>query len=127
ARAGVEHRVGSVSAQPAGPVSGASWRAGMALASRRLARASYPQERLVPCVLIGLSAGCGAIVFSEALLGATHLFWGVLAGYHVPTPAGEGGQPASASFARPWALPLVVGLGALLGAILVFRFAPEAE
>ncbi len=34
---------------------------------------------------------------------------------------------ASASFTRPWALPLVVGLGALLGAILVFRFAPEAE
>ena len=28
---------------------------------------------------------------------------------------------------RPWALPLVVGLGALLGAVLVFRFAPEAE
>ena len=44
-----------------------------------------------------------------------------------PTPVGEGGHAASASFARPWALPLVVGLGALLGALLVFRFAPEAE
>ena len=45
----------------------------------------------------------------------------------MPTPAGEGGHRASATFTRPWALPLVVGLGALLGAILVFRFAPEAE
>ena len=69
----------------------------------------------------------GAIVFYEALLGCTHLFLGVLAGYHPPTPVGEGGHTASASFTRPWALPLVVGLGALLGAILVFRFAPEAE
>ena len=97
------------------------------MASRWLARTSYLQKWLVLGVLIGVMAGCGAIVFYEALLGATHLFLGVLAGYHVPTPAGEGGQPASASFSRPWALPLVVGLGALLGAILVFRFAPEAE
>ena len=44
-----------------------------------------------------------------------------------PTPIGEGGHAASASFSRPWALPLVVGLGALLGALLVFRFAPDAE
>ena len=29
--------------------------------------------------------------------------------------------------ARPWALPLVAGFGALLGAVLVFRIAPEAE
>ena len=72
-------------------------------------------------------AGVGAIVFYEALLACTHFFLGTLAGYHVPTPAGEGGHRASASFTRPWALPLVVGLGALLGAVLVFRFAPEAE
>jgi len=72
-------------------------------------------------------AGVGAIVFYEALLACTHFFLGTLAGYHVPTPAGEGGHRASATFTRPWALPLVVGAGALFGAILVFRFAPEAE
>src|SRR5664280_2188339 len=72
-------------------------------------------------------AGVGAIVFYEALLACTHFFLGVLAGYHVPTPVGEGRHAASAAFSRPWALPLVVGFGALLGAILVFRFAPEAE
>ena len=72
-------------------------------------------------------AGIGAIVFYEALLACTHFFLGTLAGYHVPTPVSEGGHGASKSFTRPWALPLVVGLGALLGGIIVFRFAPEAE
>ena len=104
-----------------------SWRATMTRASRWLAGASYLQKWLVLGVLIGAMAGAGAIVFYEALLAATHLFLGVLAGYHVPTPIGEGGHAGSASFARPWALPLVVGLGALLGALLVFRFAPDAE
>ena len=55
---------------------------------------------LVLGVLIGAMAGVGAIVFYEALLGCTHLFLGVLAGYQVPTPAGEGGSAASASL-RP--------------------------
>ena len=32
-----------------------------------------------------------------------------------------------ASAARPWALPLIAGCGALLGGILVYRFAPEAK
>jgi CIC family chloride channel protein len=99
----------------------------MTRASRWLSGASYLQKWLVLGVLIGAMAGVGAIVFYEALLACTHFFLGVLAGYHVPTPASEGGQAASASFSRPWALPLVVGLGALLGAILVYRFAPEAE
>lgn len=104
-----------------------SWRAVMARTSRWLAGASYLQKWLVLGVLIGAMAGAGAIVFYEALLGATHLFLGVLAGYHVPTPIGEGGHAASTSFSRPWALPLVVGFGALLGALLVFQFAPDAE
>jgi H+/Cl- antiporter ClcA len=104
-----------------------SWRATMTRASRWLSGASYLQKWLVLGVLIGTMAGVGAVVFYEALLACTHFFLGTLAGYHVPTPVGEGGHSASASFTRPWALPLVVGLGALLGAILVFRFAPEAE
>ena len=104
-----------------------SWRAAMSRVSRWLAKASYLQKWLILGVLIGTTAGIGAIVFYEALLACTHFFLGTLAGYHVPTPAGEGGHRASATFTRPWAIPLVVGLGALLGAILVFRFAPEAE
>ena len=104
-----------------------SWRALMTRAARWLSGTSYLQRWLVLGVLIGATAGVGAIVFYEALMVSTHFFLGVLAGYQVPTPAGEGGHAASASFTRPWALPLVVGLGGLLGAVLVFRFAPEAE
>jgi len=103
------------------------WRAAMARAGRWLGAASYLQKWLILGVLIGTMAGIGAVVFYEALLACTHFFLGTLAGYHVPTPAGEGGHRASAGFTRPWAIPLVVGLGALLGGILVFRFAPEAE
>ena len=99
----------------------------MTRSSQWLGNASYLQKWLILGVLIGTMAGVGAVVFYEALLACTHFFLGTLAGYHVPTPAGEGGRTASASFTRPWALPLVVGLGGLLGAILVFRFAPEAE
>ena len=104
-----------------------AWRAAMTRAGRWLDDATYLQKWLILGVLIGTMAGVGAIVFYESLLAATHFFLGTLAGYHPPTPAGEGGHRASASFTRPWAIPLVVGLGALLGAILVFRFAPEAE
>ncbi len=104
-----------------------SWRAAMTKISQWLSGASYLQKWLVLGVLIGTMAGAGAVVFYEALLACTHFFLGTLAGYHVPTPIGEGGHGASASFTRPWALPVVVGIGALLGAILVFRFAPEAE
>ena len=74
-------------------------------ASRWLAGASYLQKWLVLGVLIGSMAGVGAIVFYEALLACTHFFLGTLAGYSVPTPAGEGGHRASATFARPWAIP----------------------
>ena len=77
--------------------------------------------------MIGAVAGFGAIVFYEALVLCTHFFLNICAGYQVPTPASEGALAASSSAARPWALPLIAGFGALLGAILVFRIAPEAE
>jgi H+/Cl- antiporter ClcA len=89
--------------------------------------ASYLKKWTVLGVLIGAVAGVGAIVFYEALTFSTHLFLSGLAGYHVPTPVGEGARQASTAAARPWALPLVAGIGALLGALLVYRFAPEAE
>ncbi|MGH9088699.1 MAG: chloride channel protein, partial [Acidimicrobiales bacterium] len=54
-------------------------------------------------------------------------FLAVLAGYHIPTAAGEGFAAGSPSFARPWVIPLVVVLGALGAGFLVFTWAPEAE
>ncbi|HEX3795203.1 MAG TPA: chloride channel protein [Acidimicrobiales bacterium] len=92
-----------------------------------MASASYLQKWIVLGVVIGAVAGAGAIIFYEALVLSTHFFLGTLGGYRVPTPAGEGGFIGSASPARPWALPLIAGGGALIAGILVFCFAPEAE
>jgi chloride channel protein, CIC family len=88
---------------------------------------SYLPKWLVLGSVIGVIAGLGAVVFYEALALATHFFLGVLAGYQPPAPAGEGGAAGSAGFARPWVIPLVVALGALLSGLLVFTWAPEAE
>jgi hypothetical protein len=73
----------------------------------------YLPKWLVLGGVIGVIAGLGAIVFYETLSLATHFFLGVLAGYHPPAPAGEGGGAGDATFARPWAIPLVAVLGAL--------------
>ncbi|MGH9114616.1 MAG: chloride channel protein, partial [Acidimicrobiales bacterium] len=88
---------------------------------------TYLQRWLVLGGAIGLIAGCGAIVFYSLLIAFTHLLLTDLVGYQVPTAAGEGGLLGSATMARPWALPLVVGAGGLASGLLVFRLAPEAE
>jgi CIC family chloride channel protein len=93
---------------------------------RRVRSASYLRKWVVLGALIGVVGGLGAILFFTALQFATHFFLGVLVGFTPPTPSGEGAAPITDA-ARPWALPLVVGLGGLLSGILVFRFAPEAE
>jgi hypothetical protein len=69
----------------------------------------------------------GAIAFYNALRLSSWFFLKVIVGYSIPTPYGEGNALSTAHFARPWLLPIVVGLGALLGAVLVVRVAPEAE
>ena len=96
-------------------------------ATRWVASASYVRKWVVLGIAIGVIAGCGAIVFYEALRAATALFLHVLAGYQIPTSFSEGNVAPGAGPARPWALPLIAAGGALLGAILVYRFAPEAE
>ncbi len=93
----------------------------------RVNRLPYLSRWLFLASIIGVIAGLGAVVFYEALSLSSHFFLGVLAGYHVPTPAGEGNAAGSTSYARPWAIPLVVVLGALASGWLVFTWAPEAE
>lgn len=88
---------------------------------------SYLPKWIFLASLIGVIAGIGAVVFYETLTLASHFFLGFLAGYHVPTPAGEGNSAGSAHYVRAWAIPLVVVLGALLSGFLVFTWAPEAE
>ena len=92
----------------------------------RLQRAGYLRKWFVLGLLIGVVAGLGAVVFVHAIRLCSWLLLDVIGGYTPPSAAGEGGSIGSA-FARPWALPLVVGLGGLISGLLVWRFAPEAE
>jgi CIC family chloride channel protein len=96
--------------------------------SIRLRQAGYLRKWLILGAVIGIVAGLGAIAFTIALRWATSFFLGVVGGYTPPAPIGEGATLGSGShFARPWAIPLVVGLGGLISGILVFALAPEAE
>ncbi len=115
--------------EPSTPHPSRSVRArGSAAALGRWVRSSsYLQRWIVLGIAIGAIAGTGAIALYEALRLCTHFFLDVLAGSPVPTPKNEGGAAGVVHAARPWALPLVAGAGALLGAVLVYRFAPEAE
>ena len=77
-------------------------------------------------IAIGVISGLGAVVFYIALKYTGEFLLGYLAGYHIPTPTGEGGRHGSSGFQRPWAIPLVTTAGALLSALIVAKFAPEA-
>ncbi|MCA9834380.1 MAG: chloride channel protein [Thermomicrobiales bacterium] len=76
--------------------------------------------------IIGIVAGLGAVLFSNAIHFATHLFLGRGVGYIPPLPLGEG-SPIETVMERPWLLPIITALGGLLSGIIVFRWAPEAE
>jgi len=113
-------------------VAKATWRRisavlGARINTIRINTMSYLPKWLILASVIGVIAGAGAVVFYEALRISTNLFLGALAGYHVPTPAGEGNAAGSAHYARAWAIPLVAVLGAVASGFLVFTWAPEAE
>ncbi|MBO0679836.1 chloride channel protein [Mycolicibacterium sp. S2-37] len=90
-------------------------------------RSGYLRKWLILGISIGVIAGLGAVVFYLALDYSGRFFLGYLGGYDIPKPDGDGGDPGSAGFERPWAIPLIVCGGALLSALLVAKFAPEAE
>jgi chloride channel protein, CIC family len=93
----------------------------------RLRDWNYLRKWLVLGALIGVVAGLGAIVFIFALEGCSKLLLETIGGYKPPLPIGEGNRLVAGGFARPWAIPLVVGFGGLISGVLVFGFAPEAE
>ena len=88
--------------------------------------AGYLRKWFLLGTTIGVIAGLGAVVFYLALKYTGDFLLGYLAGYHIPTPVGEGGSHGSSGFVRPWAIPLVTTGGALLSALIVAKFAPEA-
>lgn len=91
------------------------------------ATAGYLRKWLILAVAIGVIAGLGATVFYLALDYTGDFLLGYLGGYDIPKPPGDGGDPGSPGFDRPWAIPLITCGGALVSAWLVATFAPEAE
>ena len=89
--------------------------------------AGYLRKWLILGIAIGLIAGLGAVVFYLTLHYTGEFLLGYLGGYDIPTAHGDGGAQGSAGFDRPWAIPLVTTGGALVSALVVARFAPEAQ
>jgi chloride channel protein, CIC family len=88
---------------------------------------TYLYKWLLLGIIVGVVAGLGAVAFYLALRYTGSFLLGYVAGYHLPTPLVEGGRPGSSHYQRPWALPLVTTAGALVSALIVARFAPEAS
>lgn len=79
-------------------------------------------------VLIGVIAGCGAIVFHYLCGLGMHYFLDFLAGYRPSSPAGEHLLlPHTDTPFRPWMLLILPALGGIVSGWLVYTFAPEAE
>src|SRR5246127_5108807 len=87
----------------------------------------YLYKWLLLGIIIGVVAGVGAVIFYLTLRYTTHFLLGYVAGYHLPTPLVEGGSPGSPHYQGPWALPLGTTGGALVSALIVAKFAPEAS
>ncbi|MCD4720644.1 MAG: chloride channel protein [Desulfobacula sp.] len=79
-------------------------------------------------VLIGIIAGCGAIVF-HCLCGlGMHFFMDLMAGYRPGAPAGEHLLlPHTQTPFNKWILLILPALGGVVSGWLVYTFAPEAE
>lgn len=84
--------------------------------------------------IVGLVAGCGAILFFLLSDWLFHYVMGGLAGYHPVAPRGEGGPEALQAvydYAAPTIQPLLCvllpALGGLIVGWLVFTYAPDAK
>lgn len=76
-------------------------------------------------LLIGVIAGCGAILFDLAIRLATDVFLGWLAGFSPPSPTGEGDSTVF-PVDRRWMLPVVTTIGGFLSGFIVLKFARDA-
>lgn len=86
---------------------------------------AYFQRWLLIGAAIGVAAGLVMALFYYAIHLATAML-GAIAGFIPPDPAGEGATVFT-PIARPWLLPVVVGLGGLIVGLIVYNIAPETE
>jgi CIC family chloride channel protein len=89
------------------------------------------QGRLLgSCILVGVVAGLGAVLFSVACQLVVHYTLEEIAGYKADAPEYEARVswiPDTVGPFLPWMLLLVPTVGGAVTGFLVFRFAPEAE
>lgn len=79
-------------------------------------------------VLIGLIAGCGAIIFHYLCALGMHYFLDLMAGHRPDPPAGEHLLlPHTQTPFNKWVLLFLPALGGIVSGWLVYTFAPEAE
>jgi chloride channel protein, CIC family len=89
-------------------------------------------RRLLLCVLVGLVAGLGAVVFYYMLEASRYVCLDYLANYKAPLAGYEraSNPPAFTEPATPirrWVLLIIPAIGGLISGIIVFTLAPEAE
>ncbi|MEM1026004.1 MAG: chloride channel protein [Myxococcota bacterium] len=91
-------------------------------------RAQRVGRLLLLAALVGVLAGLGAALFELAVSGIKYGLLDGLAGYR--PPAADGDHPLfghTDQSLRPWMLALLPVVGGLLGGILVYGFAPDAD
>lgn len=111
---------------PPAPSSPLHWFPELWRLSRRRFRS---QARLLGlCLVVGVVAGLGAVVFHAACQTVVHFSLDAVAGYQPPSPEYE--PPTWHETKTPfrwWMLPIVLTIGGLLCGLIVYTFAPEAE
>ncbi len=82
---------------------------------------------LLYCILVGVLAGTGAVVFHFLCHVGHYFFLDYLAGYRPPHPAGDPPLFGHTHHPlNPWMLWMIPALGGLMSGILVHVFCPEA-
>lgn len=81
---------------------------------------------LVTSILVGVAGGLAAVTLMFMLDLTTELMLGGILNLHI-WEEGTPYVPKEPEGARPWVIPLVVGLGGLVSGLLVYSVAPEAE
>lgn len=78
-------------------------------------------------IVVGIVAGCGAILFEELLRHGLYFFLYIPVGFFEPARGSDQALVTMLATRRSWLYLLIPALGGLVSSILVFLIAPEAE